>query len=113
MLKYFYLQINLFFKIIIHVPYFEKQKKSCHGLVTCVTSIVCAADPVNINPASHVSSVVHFSDLGLQAVTRLLGISQQHRRVGLVEDGVVYCSVADAQGSFHHYHLDKGFSNVK
>lgn len=34
------------------------------------------------------------SDLGLQGITSLLGVAQQHGGVGLVEDGVVHCSVS-------------------
>lgn len=45
------------------------------------------------------------ADLGLQGVAGLLGVAQQHGRVGLVEDGVVHSCVADAQRTFHHNHL--------
>lgn len=45
------------------------------------------------------------SNFRLQAVACFLGISQQHRRVGLVEYGVVHCSVAHTKSTLHHDHL--------
>lgn len=51
------------------------------------------------------SLVVGFSDPGLEAVARLLGVAQQHGRVGLVENRVVHGGIAHAQGALHHDHL--------
>lgn len=44
-------------------------------------------------------------DLRQQAITRLLGVAQQHGGVGLVEDGVVHCCVAHTERALHHNHL--------
>lgn len=46
------------------------------------------------------------ADLGLQGVTSLLGVPEQHCSVGLVEDGVVNSCVSHTQGTFHHNHLE-------
>lgn len=48
--------------------------------------------------------LAHF---GLQGVAGLLGVAQQHGRVGLVEDGVVHGGVSYAQRTLHHNHLAK------
>lgn len=58
-----------------------------------------------VHSSNELYLVVGLSDLCLQTVASLLGISQQHRCVGLVENGVIYCSVAHAQSTLHHYHL--------
>lgn len=51
--------------------------------------------------------VLVLADLGLQGVARLLGVAEQHRGVGLVEDGVVNSCVSHAEGAFHHNHLEQ------
>lgn len=45
------------------------------------------------------------ADFGLQGVAGLLGVAQQHGRVGFVEDGVVDGGVSHAQRTLHHNHL--------
>lgn len=51
-------------------------------------------------------------NLCLKAVTCLLGVSQQHGCVGLVENGVIHCSIADTQGPLHHDHLQKSLKKL-
>lgn len=41
-------------------------------------------------------------DLAQESVTSLLGISEQHGSVLLVENWIVHGSIAHPQGSFHH-----------
>ena len=41
-------------------------------------------------------------DLGEQRVAGLLGVTQQHGRVRLVKDGIVYGGITDTQRSLHH-----------
>jgi len=50
-------------------------------------------------------AVGDFLDFSEECVTSLLGVSQQHGRVGFVEDWVVHSRVADTERSFHHNNL--------
>ena len=48
---------------------------------------------------------IRLFDFDEQSVTGLLGISQEHGGVLLVEDWVVYCRIANSETAFHHHCL--------
>lgn len=50
-------------------------------------------------------ALVWFPDFGLQGITGLLSISQQHGSIGLVEDGIVHCCITNSQRSLHYNNL--------
>lgn len=47
-----------------------------------------------------------------KCVASLLGVSQQHGGVGVVEYGVINCRVADTHRPLHHYHLEIKRKNI-
>ena len=51
------------------------------------------------------SHTVMIPGLGQQSIAGLLGITKQHVRVLLEEDGVVDGCIADTKSSLHHDHL--------
>lgn len=53
------------------------------------------------------SLALGIANLGLKGIARLLGVAEQHRSVGLVEDRVVDSCVSHTQGTFHHNHLER------
>lgn len=53
----------------------------------------------------HYLALVWFPDFGLQGITGLLSISQQHGSIGLVEDGIVHRCITNSQRSLHYNDL--------
>lgn len=50
-------------------------------------------------------ALIRFPDFGLQSITSLLSISQQHGSIGFVEDWIVHRCITDSQRSLHYNDL--------
>lgn len=58
-------------------------------------------------------TLIRFSDFGLQGITGLLSISQQHGSIGFVEDRIVHRCVTNSQRSLHYNDLHIQSSRLK
>ncbi len=61
--------------------------------------------PLQLTKVFRLSESIVLLELPEESVARLLGVSKEHGRVLVEEDGVVHSCVAHTQGALHHHHL--------